>query len=399
MSSGSWLLRGERTLWTGRPVHARIGLADAGMALYLAIAVIVLAVFGQRWLRGEPGLFRDVAAIVWAAAALQALGMLVNLLVIAPRRRRGRVYEVTNYRIIVSGSPRLGDAASVYLDQVGEPAVRRNRNGTDDVVLRAPTGAPVSQGLARLFQSAGLGLAAVDSVTRLEGVRDAEQARLVIAEARQRMRDGGIDVYSPPGRPDGPAPAGVIIAPDEDVLWTGRPARIPWWFGGYDIYLTAFALVWVACVTGMAVWTARSGAAGFLVFLVPFGLVGGVYPAAGRVVHRRLLLRRSRYVLTSRRLITTWQPLRGTAPVVVQARLGALLPPTVRGTSVLTGLASGDGARQRNGWKELTWPATTAAPPAVIGLANAQQVAELIGAAQIAVRAAAPGSREHGRAG
>jgi hypothetical protein len=138
----------------------------------------------------------------------------------------------------------------------------------------------------------------------------------------------------------------------------------------------------------MAVWAARSGAAGFLVFIVPFGLVGGVYPAAGRVAHRRLLIMRSRYVLTSRRLITTWRPLRGSAPVVVQARLGALLPPTVRGTSILTGLASGDSTRQRNGWKELTWPATTAAPPAVIGLANAQQVAELIGAAQIAIRAA-----------
>jgi hypothetical protein len=358
------------------------------MALYLAIAVIVLAVFGPRWLRGEPGLFRVLAAVVWSAAALQSLGMLVNLLVIGPRGRRRRVYEVTNYRIIVTSSPRLGDAASVYLDQVDEPAVRRNRNGTDDVVLRAPAGAPVNRGLARLFQSAGLGLAAVDTVTRLEGVRDAEQARLVIAEARQRMRDGEIDVFSPPVRLDGPAPAGVIIAPDEDVLWTGRPARIPWWFGGYDIYLTAFTLVWVACVTCMAVWVARSGGAGLLVFLVPFGLVGGVYPAAGRVAHRRLLIMRSRYVLTSRRLIATWRPLRGTAPVVVQAGLGALLPPTVRGTSILTCLASGDSSRQRNGWRELTWPATTAAPPAVIGLANAQQVAELIGTAQIAIRAA-----------
>ena len=358
------------------------------MALYLAIALIVLAVFGPRWLRGEPDLFRDMAAIVWSAAALQALGMLVNLLVIGPRGRRRRVYEVTNYRIIRSGSPRLGDVASVYLDQVDEPTVRRNRNGTDDVVLRAPAAAPLNQGLARLFQPAGLGLAAVDSVTKLEGVRDAEHARLAIAEARQRMRDGEIDVFSPPGRLDGPAPTGVMIAPDEDVLWTGRPARIPWWFGGYDIYLTAFALVWVACVTFMAVWAARSGAVGVLVVLVPFGLVGGVYPAAGRVAHRRLLILRSRYVLTSRRLITTWRPLRGAAPVVVQARLGALLPPTVRGTSVLTGLASGDSARQRNGWKELTWPTTTAAPPAVIGLANAQQVAGLIAAAQIAIRAA-----------
>jgi len=41
------------------------------MALYLAIAVIVLAVFGPRWLRGEPDFFGDMAAVVGSAAALR----------------------------------------------------------------------------------------------------------------------------------------------------------------------------------------------------------------------------------------------------------------------------------------------------------------------------------------
>jgi hypothetical protein len=387
MASGNSLLRGESSLWTGQPVHARITLADAGFALYLAVALVVLAVVGPLWLRGLPDVVKIIAVIIWCACVLQSLGMLVNLLVIAPRKQRRAVYEVTNYRIILaSGSP-VGHVSSVYLDQVDEPTVRRHRDGTEDVLLRTPASDPLSSGLARLFQSAGFRLAAVHSVTSLPGVRDAEQARLVIAEAQQRMRNGPVDVLPPPGHLDGPVPSGITIAPGESVLWAAGPGRIPWWFGGYDIYLTAFALVWLACVVGAGVWGVLSGSIVSLVVLVPFALLGGVYPAIGRLVHRRLRIKRSRYVLTNRRLITTWQPLSGAAPVLVQAWLGALLPPTVRGASIFTGLVAGDGPRQRNGWKEFTWPATTAAPPVLIGLADAQEVAELISAAQIALRA------------
>jgi hypothetical protein len=108
----------------------------------------------------------------------------------------------------------------------------------------------------------------------------------------------------------------------------------------------------------------------------------------GRVVHRRLRIRRSRYVLTSRRLITTWRALGGGKPVVVQASLDALLPPVLRGTSVITGLASAGGPSARfQGWKALPWPAATVTPPVFIGLANAQAVAGLIAAAQLATRA------------
>jgi len=140
--------------------------------------------------------------------------------------------------------------------------------------------------------------------------------------------------------------------------------------------------------TGMGVLAVQSGTAGFfLVWLGLMALVGGVYPAAGRVVHRRLRIRRSRYVLTSRRLITTWWPLGGGPPVVVQASLSALLPPVLRGTSVITGLAAADGSSRLQGWKALPWPAATVSPPVFIGLANAQEVAGLIGDAQIATRA------------
>jgi len=396
-----WALRGERTLWTGRPVHARITLADAGLALYLTVVLVVVAVFAPHWLRGLPVGFKVLAAIAWGAGALQALGMLVVLLVTGPAKRRRTVYEVTNYRVIVSGGRGADDVTSVYLDQLGEPAVRPNRGGTGDVLLGAGSGGAQGRRLGRtFFQPTGLGLAAVNSVTVLRAVPDAVQACQVIAEARRRFLDDEIDAFSSSAHLADPVvPSQVALGPGEDMLWTGGPARIPWWFGGQDVYLTAFALVWLAFVTGMGVIASRSGGPGFfLVWVGLMALVGGVYPAAGRVVHRRLRIRRSRYVLTSRRLVTTWRTLGGGPPVMVQAPLNALLPPVLRGTSVITGLAAADGSSRLRGWRALPWPAATVTPPVFIGLANPHEVAGLIGDAQVATRALVNKSRP-GRAG
>jgi hypothetical protein len=389
MSPGGWALGGERTLWTGRPAHCRVTLADAGLALYVTAALVVLVVLGLRWMRGVPEIAKVTAVIAWGGGAIQALGMLSSILVTGPRKQRRTVYEVTNYRVIVTSGPGTGDAASVYLDQLDEPAVRRSRDGTENVLLRARSGGTQqSQRLTRLFQQGRIGLAAVNPVTVLRAVPDAEQASRVIAEARRRMRDGETDAFRPAGHLAGPAaPGEITLEAGEDVLWAGGPARIPWWFGRHDVYLTVFVLAWLSFAAGMCILTVQSGSTAFLVFLVPLALAGGVYPAAGRVVHRRLRIRRSRYVLTSRRLITTWRPLGGGPPVVVQARLGALLPPVLLGSSVFTGLASPNGSSQRRGWKELTWPATTVPPPAFIALADAREVAALIGAAQVAARA------------
>ena len=125
----------------------------------------------------------------------------------------------------------------------------------------------------------------------------------------------------------------------------------------------------------------------FLIWLALMALAGGVYPAAGRMVVRRLRIKRSSYVLTNRRLIATWRPLRAGSPIVVQATLGTLLPPTVQGALLVTGLVSADSASARGGWKSLAWPAATIAPPIFIGLANPHEVAALIGDAQVATRA------------
>jgi hypothetical protein len=360
--------------------------------VFLAGALVVLAFIYPPALRDAPGIVKAVGACTWGLVALQLLAVLAVLLVTEPRKGRRTVYEVTNYRVIVSWGPRADDATSVYLDQVDKPTVRPGQDGTGDVLLGPGSGGTPGWERWRAFLSPGVpGPPAGNPVTVLRAVPDAGQACQVIAEARRRMRGGAADVPAPPARLAGAAvPGEIALAPGEDVLWTGGPTGIPWWFGGRDVYLTAFGLVWLAFIAAMGVLVAESP--GNELFLAWLGLIAlvGVYPGIGLVVHRRLRIRRSRYVLTSRRLITTWRPLGGGAPVVVQASLGALLPPVLRGTSVITGLAAADGASRQpgsrfNGWKATAWPAATVTPPVFIGLANAQEVAGLIGDAQVAV--------------
>ena len=134
VSAGGWALPGERTLWTGQPVHTRIRRADAGLTLYLAAVVVVLAVASTRWLPGIslPGYFKVLIVTVWGLGALHSLGMLVSLLVTALAQLRRTVYEVTNYRVIVSCGPGADDGTSVYLDQLDKRMVRpgSGRSGT-----------------------------------------------------------------------------------------------------------------------------------------------------------------------------------------------------------------------------------------------------------------------------
>jgi hypothetical protein len=131
VSAGGWALRGERSLWTGRPVHGRVTRGDAGVALYLVAVLVVLAVVTTRWLPGVslPAYFKVMIVIVWGLGALCSLGMLVSILVTGPARQRRTVYEVTNYRVIVSSGPEADDVTSVYLDQLDERMVRPRQPG------------------------------------------------------------------------------------------------------------------------------------------------------------------------------------------------------------------------------------------------------------------------------
>lgn len=79
------------------------------------------------------------------------------------------------------------------------------------------------------------------------------------------------------GAVTGPLPAGVVLKPGERVLWAGGPVRVPWWFGSYDTYLSAFGLVWLVCGCLMGVLAVTGGTGAFLIFVVPFALAGGLH--------------------------------------------------------------------------------------------------------------------------
>jgi hypothetical protein len=391
---GDGLLPGEQLLWTGGPVRGRVRLADAGLSLYLAAGLVVLAAVGPHILHKMPPLFIVAAVLVWGAIVIQSVAMLVYLLALKPRIHRGTIYQITDRRVLTTSGLRQRRSSSAYLDQIDEPTVRGRGNGTEDLVLRASRRAPRAvfspQSVDWLF-----GRQARPAFWVLGPLTDAGHAQQVTAAARQRMLDGLPDLPPPEAMVAGvPPPAVIGLVASERVLWTGRPGRAPWWFGPPDVYLSAFALLWLVLGGLLCAIAATSGAAFFLVAMVPFVAAGGLYPSVGRIVLRHRRISRSTYLLTSARLITVWQ-LAG-SPVAVQAELGRLLPPELAAQGIITTLAWPDGPTGRrgransNGWKALTWPAATTSPPALVGIADPRAVRDLICAAQLAIRAANP---------
>ncbi|MBO3750357.1 hypothetical protein J5X84_30110 [Streptosporangiaceae bacterium NEAU-GS5] len=94
------------------------------------------------------------------------------------------------------------------------------------------------------------------------------------------------------------------IYPSEQILWTGQPTRYPVFDAG-DVFLVPFTLIWC----GFAIFWESSVIAGgagslFVVWGIPFVLVG-LYMAVGRLVVRRLNLRSAHYYLTDQRVVIT----------------------------------------------------------------------------------------------
>jgi hypothetical protein len=75
-------------------------------------------------------------------------------------------------------------------------------------------------------------------------------------------------------------------------------------------------------------------------------LAGGIYPAAGRVVHRRLRIRRSRYVLTSRSASSSRRScaVRLSSPALPSRTAHRRLPRPRRAALTETRLCAGDAA-------------------------------------------------------
>jgi hypothetical protein len=381
------LLPEEQLLWSGRPARAGISLGDAGFSLYLLVALVFMGVLAPRFVQHLPSIFVAMVAIAWGGGALQTVGQLVYLLVLRPRIRSRAAYHITDRRILVTTGLSRRHTSSAYLDQIDEPSLERQRDGAADLRLQAR-----QEPLVRKLLAEGIFSAANQPDTPLlHDVAEAEQVRQIVTEARRRMLAGGTEAR-PPDAADGnvPLPEAIRLAQTERLLWAGCAGKVPWWFGLEDIYISVFGLVWLAFVSLMGVWAATGGSAWFLIFLVPFAAAGGLYPAAGRLMHRRIRIRRSTYVLTDRRLIAAWCV---TEPVVVQAALNRLLPPEIRGPAIFTRPAQATVILRRSGWKNLLWPTATSCPPTLIGVDNPRAVRDLICAAQLAARPRKPASR------
>jgi hypothetical protein len=232
------MLPGERLLWTRRPGKARVSVADTGFSAFLLAALAVAAVFGTAQLRSPSVFFTAVTVIVLAAAASQVAAMLIYLLAVKPRLSQRTLYQVTAYRVVVTTGLRTRRAWSAYLDQIGEPVLKRRRDGTEDFGLRAGGKSRIGHGVDTTFWSGPLSAMGEVEVPVLRSVADGVLAQQVAVVARLRMLDGLAEVVTPPaGLSAGPLPAGVVVAAGERVLWAGRPGRVPWWFGSQDIYL------------------------------------------------------------------------------------------------------------------------------------------------------------------
>ena len=365
-TSADPLLPGERVLWSGRPgrvpvprrrvVRKALWLVYDLAVFFLALAVVLQFRFEDAFARRGGPLFWLVMALALVALVLPTLGDVVRMTLVRSAQLRGAWYQVSNLRVMVTSGRRPRYTWSVYLDQI-EDAVTTHADGTADINLAGP-----------VF---------------LYGIREPDQVLQVITDARPRMLDDLAGVAPPAGAAE---PPDLVLDAGEQVLWTGRPREVPWWFGSADIAtslrlacgVVAFGLVAGVVFAGVAVAQYTFGSLALL----------ALYLAAGRVLVRRRRIRHSRYVLTDRRLVVSW---RGRGKSVAQAPLSALRPPMIWGRSLLIETVP-TRSPSVHYWRRLTWPAASNAAPCLIGIDDLASVRDLLCAAQLAQRASVAAS-------
>lgn len=268
-------------------------------------------------------------------------------------------YRVTSYRVIIG----TDTPWSAYLDQLDNPVTRQHDDGTGDVLLEHVRHKRQRRPGAVLFS-----------------LSDAPEACRVVAAARWRLLDGSLPLAAPvPADTSTPLPPGISLGAGEQVLWTGRPQAVPWWFGTRDITGAVRGLVIVICAV-LAAAGALTGHPAVSLSAVP---LSGIYLAAGRVLIRRRRISRSTYVLTSRRLITVWRA--GRSPVIVQAPLQTLLPPELDGNNIYTTQQHRYKPKPgRNQARSPEWPASPTHPPALIAITDPHGIRDLISTARLA---------------
>ena len=370
------LLPGERVLWSGRPVPSGFQVKNAGQAAF-AVAWLVFAGAAATHFGSMPGPIRVVAGATWAIGGLSALGYIGYFIAAQGRFRRRDAYAITTWRVLAAPGLPGQRPRSAWLDQVTTVSEQGGRDGVASLALSGPV--PPSRSLRR--PQGQFAPASQPEFPQFHDLADAAVARDVLARARAGMRAGEVAVEPPrAGLAALPPPSAVVLAPGEQLLWTGRPARVPAWFGWSDAWISGFGLFVV--VTFAVVATVPGGLSGpnaaFFAIVIAFG----AYLALGRVLRRWLRIRRAMYVLTSRRLIAAW------GRAVAASDLRDLLPAQASGSSVISRPAAPLAMRGWDGWRLiLAWPATTVTPPVLAGLADPIAVRDLVRQAQLAARA------------
>lgn len=93
------------------------------------------------------------------------------------------------------------------------------------------------------------------------------------------------------------------IRADEKLLWRGKPQQ-GLRFGGQDLFMVPFSLLWGGMVLMFLTKGGFSAAGGFPFVLVPliFG-IAAIYVTVGRLIHDAWIRSRIEYALTDRRII------------------------------------------------------------------------------------------------
>lgn len=370
-----WLLPGEKIVWSGRPSAVRRPKVDLLMAAYLGVgAPVILGVMVVQFLRHTEVAF---GALVLAIAALgmgQCAVMLYGLLVRKPRAVRDRRYALTDRRLLIGSARSDLPGESWYRDQLTAPRLRRRPDGTADIRLSRPS--PRIKGRrSDLYSRAGrLDAAMVSGIADPESFVAALTAP-VAAIFGPAMPQHASDMAVP-------YLGGWIPGPGEQVLWSGRPTHVPWWFGSAERSQALGSAVFPLFVAAMGAVAEVYGAPP--VFLVPCAalFVAGCYVSFGRVFWRRARIRRSTYVVTDQRVICRWD-LRG--PRTTEAFHRSLLPPQIRPDGSVFFRQSGNAPARANGWPLMMHPAALGEPPNFIGLADPKAVASIVAQARAAI--------------
>ena len=307
---------GERVIWEGRPLDAPASTDVAGLVIGMSIVPIVAMIIA-------------VAATKLAASALLAgvvtavpLGVIVLFMVRSRREERRKhehlLYRVTDRRIQRGSSlPRqevaevaLAELSHVWLERGPRRADQRvSFDGVEFAAIEEPERVQrvVLEQWSRSARRAKMRRTPVMKSPETSPAPPAAPAVAPLSRSTVRMEPSPL---SPPSAAAAPhaLPDGILLAPDETVIWTGRPKVWPT-LNGLWVLDRLKTLAWLAIPAAVLAYHAARvrqwmphnwiivGVAGLWLIMGAWGMT--VEPVLS--ARRR---RRTTYVLTNVRGIT-----------------------------------------------------------------------------------------------